>query len=240
MPAADAAIRVAVVEDEPLYLSLLRTLLSLTRDIEVVATAVDSSEASDIDPDGVDVAVLDVGLGEIRTGIDIATGWQQRNPELSVVLLTDYANPRLLDRLPTRMGLRWSYLLKTSVSDVHALVQVIRSTHNGHRVIDPHVSRGRPMRPGSLFEPLSHKQLRVLQAVASGASNAQIAADMEMSVKGVESLLRRTLPQIGIDTDNRSINPRVAATLAVVTGLVPSTDLVTDNPIGDRELLNVS
>lgn len=226
------AIRVAIVEDEPLYRSLLRTLLSGARGIDVVAEAASVDAAGDIDPHGVDVALIDVGLGDLRSGVDVGLAWRRESASMAVVLLTSHANERLLSAVPQEDVWRWSYLLKSSVSDVHALVHAIRSAAAGHRIVDPHLARGQAMRPGSLLEQLTHQQLAVIRAVASGASNAQIARDQHMTVKGIESLLRRTLPLLGIDTANRSINPRVAATVAVLTGLVPQTDLVTERPIG--------
>lgn len=227
-------VRLAIVEDEPLYLSLLRSLLGTARGITVVADAASIEATRTIDPTIVDVAVVDVGLGEIRTGIDVAIDWTAENPKLAIVLLTSHANPRLLNRVPLEQRNRWSYLLKSSVNDVHALVHAIRTAASGHTVIDPFLSHGRAMRPGSLLEQLSPQQLRVVRMVAAGASNAQIAADLYMSVKGVESLLRRTLPLLGVETSNRSINPRVAATLAVLTGLVPDTEYVAEQPLASN------
>lgn len=226
-------VRLAILEDEALYLSLLRTLLSSATALEVVADASTAEAAKGIDPRIVDVALVDVGLGGRRTGIDIALDWTKENPKLAVVLLTSHANPRLLNRVPEDQRRNWSYLLKSSVSDIHALVYAIRSAAAGHNIVDPYVTQGRAMRPGSVLEQLSVQQLKVVRAVAAGASNAQIASDMCLSVKGVESLLRRTLPLLGVDTANRSINPRVAATLAVLTGLVPDVEWVADHPIGD-------
>lgn len=213
--------RIAIVEDEPLYRSLLRTLLSGVSGFTVTADAGSVAAADRINPDLVDIGIIDIGLAEVQTGFDVARRWTRHNPHIAIVLLTNHAYPQLLDCITSEERHRWSYLLKSSVSDVHALVYAIRSARAGHSVMDPYLSTGTALRPGSLLARLTPQQLKVVRAVAAGQSNAQIAQEMYMSVKGVESLLRRTLPLLGVDTNNRKINPRVAATIAVLTGLVP-------------------
>ena len=126
--AVHAPIRVAVVEDQPLYRSMLVSLLSAEPDIEVVVVAAGAGEARKaIRPGVVDVAILDVVLGD-GNGLGLGVSLRKAEPELGILLLSNFDVMALLVDLPENEAKAWSYLSKTSSTSPAILIDAVRQT----------------------------------------------------------------------------------------------------------------
>jgi len=208
-------LRVAVVEDQPLYRSMLVSLLDSQPGVTIEAVASGAAEArSAILPGLVDVAILDVELGD-GNGIGLGVSLCREDARLGILLLSSHDVMGLLLDLPTDLTRGWSYLSKTSSTTIATLMRALRETAAGGTVLDPElVDRATP-RSGSVIATLSPRQYQVLQLLAQGLSNAGIAERLEISSRSVENHLNSIYATLDIEA-NSTRNPRVAAVLQFI------------------------
>ncbi len=202
-------IRVTIIEDQALLLMLLERELSKMAAIEVVGAfgSAEEADAADVEFDAAVVDIMLPGTNGVRWGLAA----KRRHPDLGVVLLSTHVYPGLLARLPSAHAEGWAYLLKESVADPSELRRAIDVVLAGGVAIDPLVrARARP-RVGTSAAQLTERQLQLLGLVSEGWSNAAIAERMVVTVKSVENALSRLYLRLGIDTDDQSLNQRVAA-----------------------------
>lgn len=192
-------IPLGIVDDEPLWLDLLRVALS-TGGLHVSAAYSSPDDALARWPGEVKVAILDVELGPGRMhGFALARELRARDPELGVVFLTSVVDPWMIDAAASSAVAGTSYLVKRGVSDVEQLCQVVRATAAGQVVVDPTVLeaiRGDGPVPG-----LSPLQTRIVRLMATGWSNAQIAEELGLAVKTVEGNITRISRIFNVDDD---------------------------------------
>ena len=207
--------RVAVVEDQPLYRDMLVGMLTAEPSVEVVAVAAGAREARElITPNIVDVALLDVELGD-GNGVGLGVSLRSRDPKLGIVLLSSHDVMTLLLDLPVGMSAGWSYLSKTSSTTMATLMHALRESAAGGTVLDPGlVDRARP-RAGSAIAGLSARQYQVVQLVAQGLTNAAIAERLEISPRSVENHLNSVYGALDLEP-NGARNPRVATVLQFI------------------------
>lgn len=205
----------AVVEDQPLYRSMLVSLLESQHDVTVVAVAAGASEArSLITPGLVDVAILDVELGD-GNGIGLGVSLRTTDPDLGILLLSSHDVMSLMLDLPGRMTKGWSYLSKNSSTTAAVVMNALRVTASGGTILDPElVARAIP-RKDSAISGLSTRQYQVLQLVAQGLSNAGIAERLQISTRSVENHINAIYATLDIDAHGGR-NPRVAAVLQFI------------------------
>lgn len=196
--------KVLVVEDDALLRSLISSSL---QSAGFIVQSTDSAAgarklADDFDPD---VALLDIELGSGPTGIDLALVLRKRKPEIALVFLTHIPEPRVVGVDNRKIPKNAAYLSKDRITDPNTLTQAIDAALRG-RV-------GREFRDDkrdySLAE-LSRSQLAVLQMVALGLSNTEIAKERDTTIRAVENLVKRAFQAAGIDTEAGG-NPRVRA-----------------------------
>jgi len=213
--ASGEELRVAVVEDQPLYRSMLVTLLQAQPGVSVVAVASGASEARKLINAGeVDVAIVDVELGD-GNGIGLGVSLRRTDERLGILLLSSHDVMSLLLDLPSDQTLGWSYLSKNSSTTIATLMHALRETAAGGTVLDPElVDRATP-RNGSAIAALSPRQYQVLQLLAQGLSNAGIAERLEISSRSVENHLNSIYATLDIESSSTR-NPRVAAVLQFI------------------------
>lgn len=188
---------VVVVEDDSLTRSLIVALLR-SHGIDVAVEASSAAEAlSGMGTQSVDAALLDLDLGPGPSGLDLAHELRHRMPEIGLVLLTSYTDPRLKDPAVTiPRGL--VYLTKQDGTDAAAVVNALRQA-----IVTPTTSQPKPPRIA-----LTETQIEVLAGLAAGRTTAQIAADRSVTTKAVEQIITRLCEILEVPRDARS-NPRV-------------------------------
>jgi DNA-binding NarL/FixJ family response regulator len=208
-------LRVAVVEDEPLYRELLVTgLISRMAGITVVGSFTTGEELlRNVDPAVIDVLLIDLDLGPGLDGAQVGVRLRRRRPDLGIVLLSNLAMPGLLAGLPDDVRGGWSYLLKTSVSDIDQLGLAIRESAEGGVVVDPALTRTLVPTTAGPLAALTPRQVEILARVANGWSNKKIAEDLVLSVRTVESVISDVIAALGIPKDGDAINARVSCVL---------------------------
>jgi DNA-binding NarL/FixJ family response regulator len=214
-PHGEAPLRVAVVEDQPLFRSMLVDLLSAQPDLVVVGSAdtVASARAL-LQPETVDVVVLDIELPD-GNGFGLGLTLRAAQPDLGIVLLSSHdLVDVLLELKPNQRG-GWSYLSKASSTSPGTVLRAVHVSARGGTVIDPALTANLTPRRGSPLEPLAPRQLRALRLLSEGLSNAAIAREMQVSTHAIDNLLNTVYTQLGVRTD-RDRNPRVTATLLML------------------------
>ena len=209
-------LRVAVVEDEPLYRELLATGLIARLDGVTVVGSYSSGEEllARLDPESADVLLTDLDLGGGgMDGAQAAVQLRRRNTALGVVLLSNFAMPGLLASLPDDVQGGWSYLLKTSVSDLDQLALAIREAAAGGVVIDEALTRTLVAQRSGPLQQLTTRQMDVLSRMANGWANKRIAEDLYLSVRTVESIISDIIAALAVPKDVDGFNARVACVL---------------------------
>jgi DNA-binding NarL/FixJ family response regulator len=209
------SVRVAIVEDEPLYRGLLEQYLAKHPRFEVVGTYADGTAAmtgvADAAPD---VVTLDIELPGRVDGIQIALALRASDPRLGIVILSNHADPRFLGALPREVTSGWSYLLKKSVSNVETLERAIEGAASGTVTLDPAIVAGMHPKPGGPTGHLTTRQREILGLVAQGLSNAAIGERLVLAEKSVENQLTAIYGELGIDRRaSAEVHPRVSAVL---------------------------
>jgi DNA-binding NarL/FixJ family response regulator len=213
--------RVVVAEDVMLTREGIVRLLT-DADVEVVGQAEELDEllrrVRALRPD---VVITDIRMPPNHTdeGLVAAQTIREEQPEVGVLVLSQYVEPsyamRLIEEHPERVG----YLLKERVFDAAILVDAIRRIADGETVIDPTiVSRlvGRRRREDPL-ERLTEREREVLALIAEGRSNRAIAARLFVTTRTVEAHTKQIFAKLDLDPGPDS-HRRVLAVLALLRG----------------------
>ncbi|PSR20834.1 MAG: DNA-binding response regulator [Sulfobacillus acidophilus] len=212
------ALRVIVVEDEPLLRDLLVVSLENIPSLSVVASYGDGPSAvARVTHDNPDVALLDINLGTGGNGIETGLQLRKSQPLLGIVLLSNYARPDLLSELPRTSLPGWSYLLKKSVRDLATLTRAIEGSASNLVVLDPELVRQSQTRRDSPLNHLTPRQSQILALVAQGYTNAAIAKTLFLSEKSVENYLTTIYSTLHIESSSPDQHARVKATLCFLS-----------------------
>jgi DNA-binding NarL/FixJ family response regulator len=210
-----APVRVVVVEDQPLFRSMLELTLGNADAVRVVASVGTVKEAvAALRPGAADVAVLDIDLPD-GNGIALGVTLRRHQPRLGILLLSAHDAMDLLLDLPQDVASGWSYLSKTSSTSAQTLVAAIRSAAAGHTTLDPALLDRMAPRAGSAVSRLTDRQYAVLRLLAQGLSNAGIGEALAITEKSVQNHINGIYATLGIDADP-SRNPRVTAALRLL------------------------
>jgi DNA-binding NarL/FixJ family response regulator len=202
-------IRVALVDDNPMFLDMLAGTLDQNEHLSVVARASSVREARAVmKPGDIDVAVIDIELPD-GNGVGLGLGLQQADPSLKVVLLSAHSMLDVVWQLPGKIGEKWSYLSKTSSASVDDLTHAIVDTAYGRVVVDPSLLP--PTKRGGVgLARLTNRQRQILALVAEGYNNEAIADRLGLAEKSVVNHLTAIYQHLNIGDEK---NSRVAATL---------------------------
>ncbi len=214
-------LRVAVVEDQPLYRVMLTRTLEANDELRVVASVGTVADArAALLPGTVDVAILDIDLPD---GNGIALGVQLRRaaPRLGILLLSAHDAMDVLLDLPPDVSQGWGYLSKGSSISEELLVDAIRAAARGQTMLDPALLAHMRPRRGSDVARLTDRQFEVLRLIAQGLSNAGIGERLAITEKSVQNHVNAIYAALGIDND-RTQNPRVRATLRLLEETGPT------------------
>ena len=192
------AVRVVVVEDDSFTrMSVVGALRN--QGVEVLGEAADAASALEVvRSTHPDVALIDLDLGRGPTGIDIAHAMRRQRPDLGIVFLTSYEDPRLLSPSLKSPPLGARYLVKQSLSEISLLVAALESAAE------------QPNAPaeGAVESEFTDTQIEILRLVASGFSNAEIARIRVVEEKSVEQAISRTARKLGVGSSSAQ-NQRV-------------------------------
>jgi len=185
-------IRILLADDHKLMRSGLRVLLEQQADLTVVGEASDGREAvALVASQRPDVLVMDIGMPNLN-GIEAATQITQSHPEISIVMLSMHSDESYVLRA-LKAGAK-GYLLKDSAEA--DLIRAIHAVADGKSFFSPAVSKVllddyvRKLRRSGTEDPydlLTPREREILQLVAEGKSNKDVAQLLNLSVYTVET-----------------------------------------------------
>ncbi|HUV26629.1 MAG TPA: response regulator transcription factor [Anaerolineales bacterium] len=188
-------IRLVIVDDHPVVRDGLRGMLESQPDFEIVGEASDGSAAVRLAESLVpDIVLMDLRM-PVMDGVTALGEIKTHNPQVQVLVLTTYDSDA--DILPAIEAGASGYLLKDSSRG--ELFAGIRAAARGETVLAPAVAArlvGRMRAPGE--EQLSSREVEVLQLVAEGESNSEIASHLHISQATVKSHLVHIFGKLGV------------------------------------------
>jgi DNA-binding NarL/FixJ family response regulator len=211
-------IRLVLAEDHYLVREGVRRLLETEPDVEVAAVCGDlDALLAAVDAERPDVVVTDIRMppGGADEGIQAAERLRETNPEIGVVLLSQYANPGYVLALLEGGSARRAYLLKERVKDLGQLVAAIRAVAEGGSVIDPKVVEAlvaENARGESPLNELTPRERDVLREMAEGKNNAAIADALFLTERSVEKVIHSIFLKLGL-TWEAAVHKRVKAVI---------------------------
>lgn len=180
------AIKVLLVDDHKMMCESLRALLSSFKQIDVVGEASNFESAFElVRTMSPDVVVMDVEMPHIN-GIEATLLLRKEFPDVKVVALSGHAEKYYVQRM-LEAGAR-AYVLKMGAHE--DLVSAIRAADLGHTYLSSDIAGWVVERGGDgegRDEALGAREREVLQLVAGGRTSAQIAKQLHISIKTVET-----------------------------------------------------
>jgi DNA-binding NarL/FixJ family response regulator len=184
-------IRVLSVDDHPLLREGLAAIIDAQADMTLVSQACNGAEAIQMHRDHrPDVTLMDLRLPDL-SGIDTMLAIRAESPDARIIILTTFEGDVEIKRA-LQAGAH-GYLLKSSPpSD---LVQAIRQVHAGKKRVPPNVAAQLAEQMGS--ESLSPREVEVLQQVAQGNRNRDVAERLFISEETVKVHVKHIMDKLG-------------------------------------------
>jgi two-component system response regulator DevR len=208
------SIRVFLLDDHEIVRTGLRSLFETADDFAVVGEAATAEEAlSRIPPTRPDVAILDVRLPD-GSGIEVCREIRSSWPKIACVMLTSYADDEAL--FAAIMAGAAGYVLKQV--GAKSLLDDIRRVADGQSLLDPALTERVLKRIGDRPDDdprmarLTPQERKILDLVADGQTNRQIAATLFLAEKTVKNYVSNLLAKLGMErrTQAASYATRVA------------------------------
>jgi DNA-binding NarL/FixJ family response regulator len=196
------SIRIFLLDDHELVREGIRSLLESDEEIEVVGEAATSQEAMVRMPLAKpDVAILDVRLEE-GSGIEVCRDIRSMMPELKCLMLTSFADDEAL--YASVMAGAAGYVLKQVKA--RDLIADVKKVAAGVSLMDPRaVARvveriANPPKANPELDSLSPQQERILELIAEGRTNRQIAETMFLSEKTIKNYITALFAKLGMSS----------------------------------------
>jgi DNA-binding NarL/FixJ family response regulator len=190
-------VRVVLADDHTIVREGLAGLLCRNPDIEIVGTASTGAEAvlaaRKLAPD---VLVTDISMPDLN-GIEAARAIRERDCHVAIVVLSMHSSSEHVARA-FAAGAN-GYVLKDAASD--EIVAAVRAVASGRRYLSRELGDVAPEATAQGASPLaslSARERQVLQLVVEGKSSAQIAQQIHLSPKTVETYRSRLMKKLGV------------------------------------------
>jgi NarL family two-component system response regulator LiaR len=203
-------ISILIADDHTLVREGTRDRLNREEDFEVVGEAADGEEAvrlvNQLKPS---VAILDMAMPNLN-GIEAAKQIKKTQPGTAVLVLSAYDDDQYV-YAALEAGAD-GYLLKNVRG--RQLVDAIRDVYAGEVVLAPHVARkvvqwfsslSRGQRIEAAADYLSERELEVLKLAAKGMGNKEIAAELSLGVRTVQSHLSHIFDKLGVSSRTEAV-----------------------------------
>jgi DNA-binding NarL/FixJ family response regulator len=216
------AIRVLLGEDSLIVREGVRQLLETDDEIEVVAAVGDIDSLRDAcERDRPQVVVTDIRMPPTHSdeGIRFAAELRDRQPEIGVVVLSQYSDPLYALALFERGSDRRAYLLKHRVHNRAELTAAIRAVADDGSVVDSKIIdglvRARADADRSPLSELTAREREVLAEIAKGKSNPAIAETLFLTKRAVEKHINAIFLKLGL-ANAEDVSKRVKAALILL------------------------
>ena len=196
-------INVLLVDDHTVVRQGLRALLSSEEDIEVIGEAENGRQAVQMASQSPpDIVVMDVAM-PLLNGLEATRQILKSIPSAKVLVLSSYSDDDCVQQM-TEAGIS-GYLSKQTAAD--DLVKAIREIQKGNNYFSPSIVRRLKSRLQDAFTngqatkrniELTSREAEVLQLIAEGFPNKQIAAELTISIKTVEKHRQQVMNKLNI------------------------------------------
>jgi two-component system, NarL family, response regulator LiaR len=206
-------IRIAIVDDHPMVREGLRAFLQLSSDIDIVAEVGTGAEAVELaESEAIDVMLMDLVMPGKYDGVAAIRSIAESHPDIHIIALTSYQEK---DRMVGAIQAGAISYLQKDVSP-EDLLTAIRQAAVGRTVLDPAaldalrslqnesgssgtpVHHGRSTSSAGRQEALTQREQDVLEALAQGMSNKEIAAELGIAEKTVKVHISHILGKLGV------------------------------------------
>jgi DNA-binding NarL/FixJ family response regulator len=223
-PPAGTVLRVVVADDNYLVREALKHLLDIDPRVDLVATCENGRQlAETVKAERPDVVITDIRMppsGDAE-GIEFANRLRETDPEIGVVVVSQYADPRYGLALLDGGSDRRAYLLKDRLRDREHLVAAIYEVAGGGSVVDAKVVEAliaaRTAGNSSPLGELTRRELEILALLAQGKSNQALAAELFLSKRAVEKHINAIFMKLGLAPQD-DVSRRVKAALIYLAG----------------------
>ncbi|WP_329793356.1 response regulator transcription factor [Lentzea sp. DG1S-22] len=193
--------RVLVVDDHPVVRFGLAGLLS--RDFEVVQAA--TGEEAVTRASAVDVVLMDLQLGKGIDGVEATRRIRALAPAPQVVVLTTYDSDADIVRAVEAGAI--GYLLKDCAPET--LAEAVRTASTGQTVLSPDIAQRLLRQVRGPAPKLSGREVQILENLAQGLSNREIAKALFISEATVKTHLVRIFAKLGVETRTAAVRTAV-------------------------------
>lgn len=192
--------KVLLAEDQSMLRDALCQLLQLQPDVTSVSQVADGREAVELlKTNPVDVAILDVEM-PYQTGLDVLEWIKEHQPAVKVIIVTTFKRPGYFERA-VKADVDAYVLKERSIAD---LMKTIHTVLAGQKEYSPELMEVLMTHKN----PLSHQELLVLEAAATGLSNKEIAEKLYLSNGTIRNYMSTILTKLA--ADNRTEAVRIA------------------------------
>ena len=192
------ATRVFIVDDHPVVVAGLQSLLGQLENIEVAGAASNAFEAiSFLKAHAVDVILLDINLPDV-SGIDLCRKIRKDFPEIKILGISTFSDRSYISRMIENGAA--GYLMKSASAG--QIAEAIETVLNGKMYVS--VSMEHVLRPLSVTAPgnlavLTKREKEILGLIAEGLTNNQIAEKLFISQLTVDSHRKNLLTKLNVN-----------------------------------------
>lgn len=194
------AIRILIVDDHPLFLEGIATVIAHQEDMELVGRAVTGRDAIEVfrhlRPD---VTLMDLRLPDM-SGITAATAIRAEFPEAKVIVLTTFEGDVEIQRA-LAAGVR-AYMLKSA--PLEELVEAIRKVYSGRKHLPTQVAE--TLAEHFSGDALSDREVEVLRRMAEGDRNRDIGERLSISEETVKVHIRHIMDKLGAKDRTQAVS----------------------------------
>ncbi|WP_106594510.1 response regulator [Dyadobacter jiangsuensis] len=204
------SVRILIVDDHPLVLEGLKSLLADVEEVQVVGTATNAIEAiAFLKNNEVDIAFLDINLPDI-SGIDLCKKVKDQFPEVKTLALSTFNERAYVSRM-IQNGAS-GYLIKSSGKE--DILEAIAQVQAGGYFMNVQFDQVTPATAPKTVPFLTRREKEVLVLIAEGLTNPQIAEQLFISVTTVNSHRQNLL--IKFEVSNTASLIKLAAGLGLI------------------------
>jgi two-component system NarL family response regulator len=202
-------IRILIVDDHPIVRKGLAATLAPEPDMEVVGSAATGKQAVDLYREQrPDVTIMDLTLTPDMTGIQAIQTIRREFPDTRIIVLSAYQRDEDIYRALHAGAV--TYLLKESLGD--DLIPIIREVHAGGGPVPSQV--GRKLADRIKQPALTTRELDVLQLIADGMRNKEVAASLGIGEETVQGHVKNILSKLHVHDRTEAV------TVAIRRGII--------------------
>ncbi|PAE20374.1 DNA-binding response regulator [Bacillus sp. 7504-2] len=184
--------KVLIVDDDPLVCQSLQLLLGKEHDLQVIHIAMNGQEAMELcQNEQPDVILMDIQMPVVN-GIESTKRIKEQWPSIQIMMLTTFRDEKNI-RLALNAGAA-GYLLKSA--SIENMAQQIRALKAGSTILDADVLKTITEPDKAALEGLTEREADIVELIAQGFSNKEIAEQLFLSVGTVRNMLSVILDKL--------------------------------------------